>query len=304
MPPGAATVAGMPRVPRVVPELGSVPFRGTAATAAGLLTRHELAGPGWVRLFRDVYVAAGTPVDLPVRARAALVLLPGAVVSGRTAARVCGVDLGPDTGEPVEVTVPRGRGGCAPVGVRVRRRDLPRRAVSWWNGIRVTAPLTTACDLAGELPHAAAVEVLDRFVAAGLTGIRAIRAEAAERTGRGSARVRAAADAADGLAASPPETRVRLLLLTSGLPAPIAQHEVFDQRGRFVARVDFGWPGLRFAVEYDGAGHVHRLARDRQRLNALQAAGWRVFFVTATDLHDPQRLLLRIAAAMAQAAAV
>ncbi len=289
----------MPRRPRSVPELGHHPFRGTTAVAAGHLTRHELAGPGWLRVHRDVYVPAGTELTLLVRARAALALVPGAVVSGRTAARLLGLDLGPSDGEPVELTVPSTQGGWSVPGIRVRRRDLPAGALALVDGLPVTSALVTAVDLAARLPHGAAVRVLDQVVAARLAGLEAVRAEAARRSGPGSARARRAAAAADGLAGSPPETTLRLLLAGSGLPPAVAQVEVRDRAGRFVARVDFGWPQLRFAVEYDGAGHVDRLAQDRRRLNALQAAGWRIFFVTAADMRDPAHLLLRIAAAMA-----
>lgn len=289
----------MPRRPRAVPELADRPFRGTDAVAAGLLTRNHLAGPGWRRLHRDVYVSADTQLTLEIRARAAVELIPGAVVSGLTAARLLGIDLGPAAGDPVEVTIAAVSGGRTPAGVRVRRRDLPAGAVVQIDGVAVTSAVVTAVDLATSLPPARAVQVLDQFVAAGLVGLDALRAEAAGRTGPGAARARRAAAAADGLAASPPETVLRLTLLRSGLPRPVAQHEVRDRGGRFVARVDFGWPELRFAVEYEGAGHVDRLAQDRRRLNALTAAGWRVFFVTAADMHDLPRLVLRIAAAMA-----
>jgi hypothetical protein len=40
------------------------PFRGSDALATGLLTRGRLRGPGFRRLFDDVYVAADVPVDL------------------------------------------------------------------------------------------------------------------------------------------------------------------------------------------------------------------------------------------------
>ncbi len=234
-----------------------------------------------------------------MRVRAALVLIPGAVVSGATAARLLGIDLGPADDEPVELTVPSSWGGRSPSGVRVRRRDLPDGGVGLAGGLPVTSARVTAVDLATSLPPVRAVQVLDQFVAARLVGLDTLRAEAALRSGPRATRARRAAAAADGLAASPPETVLRLGLLRSGLPRPVAQHEVRDRAGRFVARVDFGWPALRFAVEYDGSGHVDRLAHDRHRLNALQDAGWRVFFVTATDMHDLPQLLLRIAAAMA-----
>ena len=41
------------------------------------------------------------------------------------------------------------------------------------------------------------------------------------------------------------------------------------------------------------------MAPDRARLNRLTAAGWRVVFVTAEDLREPERLLARITAVLA-----
>ena len=54
------------------------------------------------------------------------------------------------------------------------------------------------------------------------------------------------------------------------------------------------------ALGYDGLWHGEpgQFARDRQRPNRLQAAGWRVVFVTAADLRDPERVLALIAAAL------
>jgi very-short-patch-repair endonuclease len=65
------------------------------------------------------------------------------------------------------------------------------------------------------------------------------------------------------------------VLVRAGLPSPVAQFRVFDEEG-FVARVDFAYPELRIAIEYDGLGHGERRAflSDRRRLNRLVAAGW------------------------------
>jgi very-short-patch-repair endonuclease len=119
-------------------------------------------------------------------------------------------------------------------------------------------------------------------------------------SGPGSRRARAAAGLADGLAGSPQETRLRLLLHRSALPRPVAQHVVRDADG-FVARVDFAWPARRLAVEYEGRWHGERqnVAKDRRRLNRLTAAGWTVVFVTAEDLTEPGGLVARIAGALA-----
>jgi len=96
---------------------------------------------------------------------------------------------------------------------------------------------------------------------------------------------------------------VRLLIGRSGLPAPIAQYRVFDRDG-FVARVDFAWPERRLALEYDGLWHggAGHFIRDRERLDRLREAGWQVAFVTAADLRDPDRPLVRIAVALATSA--
>ena len=81
---------------------------------------------------------------------------------------------------------------------------------------------------------------------------------------------------------------------------PVAQHRVLDRHGRFVARVDFAWPELKVAVEYDGSWHAEsgQFGRDRRRLNRLREAGWTIVFVTAADLHDPERLLAMIRSAL------
>lgn len=133
-----------------------------------------------------------------------------------------------------------------------------------------------------------------------MVDLETVRARAAAASGPGSARARTAAALADGLAESPQETRLRLMLVDSSLPAPVAQYRVVAD-GRFVARVDFAWPDRKLAVEYDGLWHAQpgQFARDRRRLNRLLAVGWRVVFVTAADLHRPNELLARIAAALA-----
>jgi very-short-patch-repair endonuclease len=198
-------------------------FRGSEQVRAGRLTKAQLRSTAWRRLFPDVYACASLPIDHARRTRAAARLaLPGAVVSGRSAGVLRGVDL-------------------------------------------------------------------DQ-----------LRASAAALGGPGCRQIRRAAALADGLAESPQETRVRLLLHRSRLPRPTAQYTVRGPRGQFVARVDFAWPDAKVAVEYEGVWHgqSQQVTRDRRRLNDLSAAGWTVVFVTAADLRDPVQLVARIAAAL------
>lgn len=69
-------------------------FCGSAAVAAGVVSRGQLRGPQAKRLFRDVYVPARTRVTHELRCEAASLALPcGAVVTGRSSATVRGVRL-------------------------------------------------------------------------------------------------------------------------------------------------------------------------------------------------------------------
>ncbi|MCU1616426.1 MAG: uncharacterized protein JWO98_3966, partial [Frankiales bacterium] len=182
---------------------------------------------------------------------------------------------------------------CSPPGVRwhptsgvhVRTATTAGDVVTD-RDLRWTARTRTAVDLIRRGSLDEAVVLLDRLVRADVADLTDVRAAAAALPRcSGSRQARTAAALADGLAESPQETRLRLLLRGSGLPLPVAQHRVTDD-GRFVARVDFAYPGQRLAIEYDGVWHGEpgQFARDRQRLNRLLAAGWRVLFVTAADL--------------------
>jgi hypothetical protein len=268
--------------------------------ASGLLTRRQLAGPTWRRLFHDVYVHRDAVVTHELRARAAAVLLPQAVITGRSAAVLWGVDLaGPE--DDVEVTLPRNSNMVRVQGLHTRRATIDPNDVWRRKGITTTSPEATAMRIAAALPQDAAVVAVDQLIRTGAVDLAGIRRQAASFRGPGSARARAVAGLADGLAESPQETRLRLLIGRSPLPTPVAQYRVLVD-GRSIARVDFAWPEQKIALEYDGLWHAEagQFARDRQRLNRLQAAGWRVVFVTATDLHDPVRLIARIAVALAQ----
>lgn len=219
-----------------------------------------------------------------------------AVLGGLTAATLWsmrGPLAGP--GHPVEVVLPAGIRWHPGPGVIVRTATTTGDVVA--DGVlRYTDRTRTALDLARRGHLDDAVVLLDRLVqyrVAFLDDVR--RAAAALPRCRGSAQARTVAALADGLAESPPETRLRLLIRRAGLPAPVAQYTVRAD-GRFVARVDFAYPEQRLAIEYDGAWHGERLqvTKDRDRFNRLFAAGWRIIFVTAADMHRPDTITARI----------
>ncbi|SDP22463.1 T/G mismatch-specific endonuclease [Klenkia soli] len=273
------------------------PFRGADAVRAGWLTTDVLRGPRVRVLLRGVHVAADVPEDPLLRSRAALVRWPDAVVTGSSALQIWRLPVPDRDQDLLELTRPPGTHPVRAAGCRVRRAVLHPDDVVSGLGLRFLSADAAALEVLGRLSLDEGVTFADRWTSSGSLRLDALRAAAAGRTGRGCARAREALDLADGLAESPPETWLRLLVLRSGLPAPVAQFVVRQAGGRFVARVDFAWPERRVALEYDGAWHGEpgQLARDRRRLDALADAGWRVTFATAADRRDPTALLTRLA---------
>jgi hypothetical protein len=274
--------------------------------ARGLLTKKQLRSSPWRRLRQDVYADAALPLTHRLLVSAVGLTLPdGAGFTGRSAAVLWGVRDIAGVVDPVEVVLaPRTRWNAGP-GVRTRPA-LPGQRLLRRGLWRCASPVDTATDLVRWTTGDEAVVLLDRVCVAGMVQLQDVRdAVAALPPCRGSARARRAAKRADGLAESPPETRLRLLLDREGLPPPVAQFRVFDESG-FIARVDFAYPELKVAIEYDGAWHGGRQAflSDRRRLNRLVAAGWTVLHVTADDMRRPAQLAARVLALRAQRAAM
>lgn len=89
-----------------------------------------------------------------------------------------------------------------------------------------------------------------------------------------------------------PETQVRLLLESYGLPRPVvnAAADVKDERG--VARrffLDLAFPQWGVAVEYDGRHHEEAWGSDQRRIKLLGDAQWLLVTVTWDDLRDEDR---------------
>jgi G:T-mismatch repair DNA endonuclease (very short patch repair protein) len=292
----------VPTPPARPPQLVGRVFRGSTVVAQGLLTRKQLRSAAWRRLRQDVYADMALPVTHRLLVSAVGLVLPqGAGFTGRSAASLWGVPDVASPTDPVEVLLPGGSRWNAGPGVRVRSllRDqaLVRRGL-WSCASRVD----TAVDLIRWGGTDDAVVLLDRLCLAGMVRLDDVR-DAVLKFPRcqGSAQARRVAALADGTAESPQETRLRLLLGRSGLPAPIAQFRVFDDEG-FVGRVDFAYPDLKIAIEYDGLWHGERKAflSDRERLNRLASAGWTVLHVTVDDMRHPERLAARVRARRAQ----
>jgi hypothetical protein len=201
-------------------------FRGTEACALGLLSRDQLFGRRYRRVFPDVYAPAAMELDLAARSRAAYLLVRDrdGVLAGYSAALLLGADCAPRD-SPADVLVPRYLRRYP--GLRVRYGTLAPSDRTWVGGCELTTPLRTARDLARRLPRVEAVVALDALARAGsFAPAELLARRAVERGARGCRRLGEVVALSDARAESPMETRLRLGLVDAGLPRPEVQHQM------------------------------------------------------------------------------
>lgn len=214
-------------------------------------------------------------------------MLPGtAAIAGRSAAYLHGAWTIPDE-DPVEIITPTPFGPMH--GIRSHSGEVPVGDIELGPlGIPVTTPLRTCWDLAQWLDVVEAAVIIDILLAKHVVSIDELQAYALDRVGtRGWRRLSKVARLVDAGAESPQESRLRVGLVMSGIPRPVAQFAIY-RGATFVARVDLAWPQFKIAIEYDGQWHAAtaQFNKDRRRLNALLAEGWLVLHVTADRLRD------------------
>jgi hypothetical protein len=183
-------------------------------------------------------------------------------------------------------------------GMRVRRAWLPvgHVRVGW---PALTVPQRTAWEIAREPDLVEAVAALDVLLHHNYFRLASMESWVARLPRSRAARAFALAD---GRAASPQESRLRVRMVLAGVPKPTPQYEVW-RGGQFVARPDLVWPEAKVAVEYDGEWHAdaRQLISDRARLNKLVDAGWVVLHATKDDLSNPllfERFVAQVNAAL------
>jgi very-short-patch-repair endonuclease len=275
----------------------STPFR-RAQRPAGVTDWH-LRTPAFRRLFHDVYVDRAAELTPVLLARAALLVVPDATLSHHSAARLWG-GIVPDDGL-VHLACPTRRAQVD--GIRSHRFG-PVRATTLWRQVPVTTPIQTFLDLAAVLGLVDLVVLGDSLVRRKrvtpdmlVEAADGHRGAGARQARRGARLVRAEVDSAM-------ETRLRLLMVLSGLPEPVVNHKVRWPSGGVRFRFDLSYPDARLVIEYDGRQHAESAAQwgsDLGRREWLDGNDWRIVVVIATDLHrTPAATLHRIRAAMRQ----
>jgi very-short-patch-repair endonuclease len=244
----------------------------------------------WRRVLRGPYVPGATVDDHTTRAEVLKVLLPADTwVADRCLLWLLGVDVLPPGAEVLEAVVPRGAVIPRRRGLSVRECLVPEGDRYLLGGVRVLRPARAITDLLRMLPPRESLVVADAVLRAALVTKEELAAELLSHARlRGVRQAAGILEIANARAESPPESRVRYVLLEAGMVCAV-QHDVHAEDGRWIARVDLAIPELKIAIEYDGR-EVHErqdvFVRDRRRQNALVEAGWVVLRFTAADMRD------------------
>lgn len=257
----------------------------TTAQLLTLMTRQQLdvqvKKGGLVRVWRGVYAA--TEPNLLGRLQALDIFMgQRAVACMGTAASLYGFDV-EDT-RAIHVLDPGVRVRPS-VGLMVHQRvGAQLHSVA---GRLATAPAWTAVEVARTLRRPRALATLDAALHCGSCTLPELERAVLEQHGRrGIVAVRELLLHADGRAESAMESEARLVMLDYGVPRPELQYEIRGRDGK-LWRVDFAWPEVRVAAEYESidwhAGAAEML-RDRKRSAGIQDAGWTSIPIVVDDV--------------------
>lgn len=294
------------RAQQLPESLGQI-FSVRDARDAGV-TRSRLRAADLAKPFHGIRAVELDEADPLDRARALVPRLrPGRMFSHVTAALFYDLRL------PFELEHEHGVHVAAMHPVRPQRgrgvishKLMPGSTVPrTWRGLPVVDPVTAWIQLAPRL-------TVDQLVVAGDALVRRVQPlatldEMLARVSRlrgvhGRSKLIAAGPLVRALTDSAAETRLRLLLVRSGLPEPAVGFVIRRANGDFIATPDLAYVAQRVALEYDGDLHrtsKRRFRDDISRYELMQDEGWRVIRVIPEDLTYRSRVLVsRVQAAL------
>lgn len=274
---------------RVAHNSGVEPITRQQALAAGI-SPYTLAGPRYHRLFRGVYLHAEQRLDLSQWvAGARMILPPDARVTGLTALRLRGLDVGDDL--PLHfVTTIHGRRPHAGIVLGNRGSLVTPGGVA--------TPMEAFVEVCLATGLLEAVQIGDRMIHRRLATVEEfapLLTHPRPRVARAASLVRAGAE-------SVKESHTRLVCVLAGLPEPERQVTITVD-GRWIGRVDMLFRAQRVVLEFEGRQHLNdtdQWNRDIARYNELRDAGYRVVQVTSEMLRDPEALVEWIASELAR----
>jgi very-short-patch-repair endonuclease len=160
-------------------------------------------------------------------------------------------------------------------------------------GLKITAPAETLLACARDLGILDVVILADSALRQGDVTLTELKIAANQRR-RGAPRLRQVVPLLDKRSESAWESVMRVLHAAADIPVE-PQHEIFDEYGRFVARVDLLIKGTRRIHEYDGAGHreadTHQ--KDLKRDRHLILDDWQRLGFTSVHLRNEGAAIIK-----------
>ncbi len=235
------------------------------------------------RPIKGVYVASQLKDSPELRARCISLVVPADyVVCDRHAGWLLGADMVLAPGEhlersPISVFRPSGHGRLRNDLCDSGERNLLSGDITEVHGLAVTTPLRTAYDLGRVRSREHALSGLDAMLRlGGFSSAELVWGVERFRGMRWITRLRELAPIADGRAASPGESVLRLRWIDGGLPSPQLQVEVWIDRV-LIAILDLAHEELRYAAEYDGEqwhSSPEQIQHDQERRSLVSDEGW------------------------------
>ncbi|MBC6469956.1 hypothetical protein [Actinomadura alba] len=269
----------MPAARDIPPALTKGPFRCEIAFGLGV-TRRQLTGSRFRRIFHRVYVSVDLPDSVELRCRAALLAVPtGAVFCGVTAARLYRVPV-PDTADDrVHLALPAGTSTIPQVrGIVTHRYGLTLGQMRKVHDLYVVRPERLFAELAVDLVRLDLIIAGDHLLGKGWIEPDDLRRSIEASTPRPGLRLaRAVLPHLEPKTDSPMETRLRMILVDAGLPRPVANADVFDPGGVWIGRPDLSYPALKIALDYEGGHHrtdARQYRNDLTRDDQFAVNGW------------------------------
>jgi len=261
-------------------------FIASEAVAAGVVTRRELRR--WYRpMFPNVHRSRGG--EPPLRDRTVGAWLwskRNGIITGVAASALHGAEW-VDDDVPVELLW---NSTHPPEGIVVRNERIGEDEQMRVAGLPVTTPARTAFDLGRYLRRGQALARLDALMRAAPFSIEDVMLLTKRYKGaRGVAKLKAILPLVDGGAASPQESRLRLLFIDAGLPKPTTQIAIYDEWGNYVRTIDMGWEDFKVGAEYDGDQHRTNRAqyvKDMRVWPELARLRWHVVRAIKEDRDD------------------
>ncbi len=277
-------------------------------------TRGQVKNAGWRQTTKGFYVPSRVTDAAPEQRvlEESMRLPAGGAVTGWASCRLSGaayfdgLERDGRTRRPVPLLVPT-RSKLRPLPTStVSREPIDPTELVTIHGVPTVVAVRALFD---EMRHVEeprdAVVAMDMAAAAELVSIGEMREFHAVRLRwRRSTRVKWALDLASERSLSPAESRMRLIwVLDAGLPVPLVNQHVWDDRGGLLGMADLFDPVAGVFGEYDGATHrgAGRHAADVRREDKVRRAGLEYFTVTGPDLHDPAMVVERMVTTRARA---